>query len=397
MTEMARWFCGADQPSPKMHRKKGKSVENAKVFCAMNELNQLDKRKYYIDNVRWICILLLIPFHAAMSWNSWGEGNYLFFRKNNWFSSFIMLISPWYMPLLFVLAGMSARFALKKRSCKEYISERMHKLFVPLLTGIVTVVSVMAYYADRFHNLYQGNFFEHYGVFFKRFTDLTGYDGGFTPAHLWFLLYLFLISLLCLPFIMLQKKMRPEFSAKKIPVAALCSFWIITSVADTILAVADKSIAKFLVLFLMGYYVFSEPEVTDRLKKYQKPFWAIFLLTDITTTLWFVWQDRSDFACYVVCRVAEWFGILAILSTAEVKLNQNNKVTGYFTKRSFLIYIFHFPWLVLVQFYVSGVTDNDIVIYAVSVFLSFVLTLATIELVIRQPRLRAVFGIKKRS
>lgn len=37
-------------------------------------------RKHYIDNLRWITILLLIPYHAAMAWNVWGEPNYIFLR-----------------------------------------------------------------------------------------------------------------------------------------------------------------------------------------------------------------------------------------------------------------------------------------------------------------------------
>ena len=30
-------------------------------------------RKHYIDNLRWIMILMLIPYHAAMAWNTWGD------------------------------------------------------------------------------------------------------------------------------------------------------------------------------------------------------------------------------------------------------------------------------------------------------------------------------------
>lgn len=145
-------------------------------------------RKYYIDNLRWVCILLLIPFHAAMAWNCWGEGNYIWFSSNKGLSAFITLISPWYMPLLFVLAGMSARYSLQKRTVKDFVRERIKKLLLPFLIGVVTIVAGMTYYADRFHNGYAEDFFAHYRIFFTKFTDLTGYDGGWTPGHLWFVL-----------------------------------------------------------------------------------------------------------------------------------------------------------------------------------------------------------------
>lgn len=45
----------------------------------------VENRKYYIDNLRWACILLLVPFHSAMAWNSWGEGSYIWFHANRGF------------------------------------------------------------------------------------------------------------------------------------------------------------------------------------------------------------------------------------------------------------------------------------------------------------------------
>lgn len=35
----------------------------------------------------------------------------------------------------------------------------------------------------------------------KNYSDLTGYHGSFTPGDLWFILYLFIISLITLPII----------------------------------------------------------------------------------------------------------------------------------------------------------------------------------------------------
>ena len=39
-------------------------------------------RKHYIDNLRWIILLILIPYHTAQAWNVWGEPNYIFFGGN---------------------------------------------------------------------------------------------------------------------------------------------------------------------------------------------------------------------------------------------------------------------------------------------------------------------------
>ncbi|MBP1572567.1 MAG: hypothetical protein J6A55_02040 [Oscillospiraceae bacterium] len=62
-------------------------------------------RKAYIDNLRWAILLILIPYHTAMAWNSWAEPNYIYFEKNRLISSIIVFFSPYFMPLLFLLAG----------------------------------------------------------------------------------------------------------------------------------------------------------------------------------------------------------------------------------------------------------------------------------------------------
>lgn len=84
-----------------------------------------------------------------------------------------MFISPWYMPLLMVIAGISARYSLVKRSASEFVKERLQKLFLPLIAGAVTEVAVVTYFADRFFCDYQGSFFEHYGIFFTRICSLV--------------------------------------------------------------------------------------------------------------------------------------------------------------------------------------------------------------------------------
>lgn len=88
-------------------------------------------RKHYIDNIRILCILLLIPFHTAMIFNNFGESWYLHSRNNTLATLFVIGVYPWWMSVLFVLAGMSTVYALKKRTIKEYVKERFYKLFIP--------------------------------------------------------------------------------------------------------------------------------------------------------------------------------------------------------------------------------------------------------------------------
>lgn len=168
-------------------------------------------RKYYIDNLRSFIILLLIPYHAAMAWNIWGEPNYIFFEGNRLLSSIVVFLSPYFMPILFLAAGISTNYALRKRSMAQYVSERSKRLFIPFVFGTLLLMPPQTYLADKFNYGYSGSLFNHYRVFFTKFTDLTGADGGFSVGQFWFVLYLFVISLVAAAIISAQKKLMPKY------------------------------------------------------------------------------------------------------------------------------------------------------------------------------------------
>ena len=81
------------------------------------------ERKYYIDNLRSLAILLLFPFHAAQIWSG-GEysGFYIWSHTNTFLYVFSTAVYPWYMPLLFAIAGMSCKSALLKRTSHTTIN-----------------------------------------------------------------------------------------------------------------------------------------------------------------------------------------------------------------------------------------------------------------------------------
>lgn len=94
-------------------------------------------RKHYIDNLRSMTILLLFPVHSFMVWNDFGTKFYIWQGENKLLSTLIVLVNPWFMPLLFVLAGMSARYALEKRSRRDFVRQRIRKLLIPFLCGLL--------------------------------------------------------------------------------------------------------------------------------------------------------------------------------------------------------------------------------------------------------------------
>lgn len=213
-------------------------------------------RKHYVDNLRWLILLVLIPYHTAMAWNTWGEPNYIYFDKNRLISSIVVFFSPYFMPLLFLLAGISTRYALKQRTGKEYIRERTKRLLLPLAFGTIVLMPVMTYLGDKFNCSYNGGFFRHYGVFFTKFTDFTGADGGFSLGQFWFCLYLFVISAISIGVLALIK-CKSEKQQKTLPFSAVVLLGLPLPIFSEILSIGGKSLAEYTYLFLIGYFVFS--------------------------------------------------------------------------------------------------------------------------------------------
>lgn len=354
------------------------------------------ERKNYIDNLRWLSILLLFPFHTAMIYNDYGENWYIFFKAVPAVSAFTIATYSWFMPLLFVLAGISASLALEKRTPGQFVKERFFKLFIPLVSGILLIIPAQTYFAERFHNGYTGSYFQQYVLFFTKKTDLTGYTGGFTPGHLWFILFLFVISLIALPIMILYRKSGNKVKAEKIRIPILLPLFLITYLMTGILDFGGKSVGEYFTLFLLGFFFLSRDEVIARLEKSRWPlFVAAIILNALTVVFHFNKFMDQGFSADIYQRLVGWVSILAFLGMAKRYFNFRNNATAYLAKGSFPIYVFHQTCLVATAFYVVKICPNPAVQIPLILVFTLLLTFGVYELFRRIPVTRFLFGIKK--
>ena len=352
-------------------------------------------RKHYIDNLRSLAILILIPYHAAMAWNSWGEPNYMMFGSNVVLSSIIVAFSPFLMPLLFLLAGMSTRFALKKRTAGQYVLERIKRLIIPLLFGTVAFMPVLTFLADKSNCSYGGNFFEHNKVFFTKFTDLTGADGGFSFGQFWFLLYLFVVSLICLGLVLLLKKI-PAKTRSALPLWAAVLMGLPVPLISGLLEINGKSIVLYTYIFLIGYYVFSNDDVTAKISRYKAVFLASGLALDIFNTWLFLWSPKKhDTLNSITNDLTTWFMILALIGAGNSWLDKSGKASSYMAGRSFAFFSLHYVFVVLFQYLFANVfKGNTFLLFLIPVAASYALTFISVELFVRVPLLSFLTGVK---
>jgi peptidoglycan/LPS O-acetylase OafA/YrhL len=350
-------------------------------------------RRYYIDNLRWICILLLFPYHAAMVFNCWGEGFYVRGVSSEAISAFIIATYTWFMPLLFTLAGASSYFALQKRTAGDYAKERVKKLLVPLMLGILLIVPAQTYFAERMHNGYTGGYFAQYRLFFTKFGDLSGYTGGFTVGHLWFLLYLFVISLIALPLMRWYLRREKKIDSARFPLALLFALVLIPVLLSPI-SIAGKSLGLYLGLFLLGFFLLSQDGIVERLSRLALPLvCASALLIAAKLVLYFVLNLRTGLASDLFDALVMWATILALFGAGKRWLNGTSPVSRWLAASSFSIYILHQSVLVAVGFYVLKLVHKAGWQFLLIALVSLPLTLVAVWLVSRVPYLRMVLGI----
>jgi glucans biosynthesis protein C len=169
-------------------------------------------RLAYIDWLRFIVVLSLAPFHAAISFTGMGSvyvydtpvrdifltGAAPANMGPSAFMYFTVFMDNWFMHLLFFVSGIAAAHSLQKRSGTQFLGERCTRLLLPFLLGTLLVISFQTWLGALSFGKFSGSFFAFFPLFFGE---------NFNWGHLWFLLYLFVFSALALPlFLSIRRK-----------------------------------------------------------------------------------------------------------------------------------------------------------------------------------------------
>lgn len=304
-------------------------------------------RKYDIDNLRSFSILLLFPVHTFMIWNDFGTGFYIWEGESRLFSTLIVLVNPWFMPLLFVLAGMNARYALKHRTNRAFLIQRRNKLLLPFLGGILLWVPFQAWYARKYFFDNHDGLLAHWKYFFTHVTDLTGYDGAFTPGHLWFILFLFVISVLGLVLFRVLPYEKCAFYIERIPFVGVIFCFLPVWALYYLGNFGGFSLGKDLALYLLGYYVLSNEKI---LAKLETNFWSLTVLGVIGSILLVVLYARFAYYGDLWVNLVGWLMILLLLAVGRRYLNFHGRISAFLSRISYLMYLLHQTILVAVAY-----------------------------------------------
>lgn len=349
-------------------------------------------RKIYLDNIRWAVVLLVIIYHVFYMFNSVGVlGGVGSFDEVQYQDAILYFVYPWFMILLFVIAGMSARYALDTNSPKSFIAKRTVKLLVPSTLGLFAFQWIVGYFNIKIG----GGLSQIPGFMLYPISAVSG------TGPLWFAQTLWIFSLLLVVLNKIDKSKKLTALGKKcnMPCVILLAFLIWGGAQ--ILNVPVLTMYRFgvyFVSFLIGYYVLSNDEIQDKIEMMHIPLLILAVIMGIAYTIVYFGRDYTSGAVlkHIFTNFYAWIMVLAILGCSKKSFNKESRVTAYMTKSCYGFYVLHYAVVLIPCYYLKQTDLPTALIYIIAIIAAFAGTTALNELIKRIPILRwLVLGIRR--
>ena len=155
----------------------------------------MNVRRADLDWLRVLAFSLLILYHAGMAWSGW-NWHVTSPHSMEWLRETMRFMNRWRMPLLFLVSGATIMLALGDRSSGAFVRDRLKRLLVPLVFGMLVIVPPQVY----LERLYRGQFTGSFVDWLPQAIAGGAYpNGNLSWHHLWFLAYVLVLTLVLLP------------------------------------------------------------------------------------------------------------------------------------------------------------------------------------------------------
>ncbi|MCR5709301.1 MAG: acyltransferase [Bacteroidales bacterium] len=370
-------------------------------------------RKHWLDNLRWVTVLLVLLYHVFYFYNNKGVfggiGGFGEWPDCKQYQDVVMyILYPWFMPLLFLLAGISARYALERVPAREWFRSRTRKLLVPSTIGLFVFHWMVGYFntavAARTGALDSVTGFARFSMWAVSGT-----------GPLWFIQDLWLFSLLLLLIRRLDTKGRFHEWCGRVFGGKYGIVWLV--LLGVLFWLGEQTLISeprpespdgllnlykplfYLIPFLMGYFIFSHDAVQTYLGQSWVPLVTCAAATGVALIVMTFGQDNTSpkyLGSPLNCLYA-WLACMAMMAWFKARFDRTSPLAGYLTRSSFGIYIVHY--LVIASFGYMMKMHTQLPPWAMYVILAvavFTLSPLIYELLRRIPFIRwCVLGEKK--
>jgi hypothetical protein len=393
----------------------GKSM---KLLQAEHFTRRKQERIYSLDWLRVLVLLGVFYSHNTYIfiftyWHVQDKG------QSSSMSILADILAGWGMSLFFVLAGASAWFALQSRTGRQFVTERFKRLVIPFLVAFILLAPPQAYFEALSRRLYQGSFLQFYPYFWTNIQlswnpqDLATY--GF---HLWFLAFLFCISLLSLP-LTLSLRSHRNFIAR---LGAFCErrggmfVFVLPIALIQILLRAPfpgyrgwADFFSWLAFFVCGYVLFSDHHFERAIEKQGKlaalvgSMCVVIILAFFFAGFFEIWENTSSYSIgYLLYQILfslnAWSWIVFALFIGIRFLNEKSKLLQYANETVLPFYLLHYLVTSILAFYMVQWNAGVVPTFLIISTSALIATLALYEFLVRRvPVMCWFFGMKARK
>ncbi|MFE7272028.1 acyltransferase [Streptomyces sp. NPDC057623] len=376
-------------------------------------------RRGELDALRVFVVLGLVFFHAVLVFATEGD----FYVQNAERTEVITVLAGfgvvWAMPVLFLVAGLGARYSVSRRGARRFARERLVRLGVPLLFTVVALNPLPQWLRLRAAD---PDYHESYWRFLPRYftvhPDLADFpfflDGDhFESGHLWFVLLLLAFCLLLAPVagVLAQGGDRAARAVARRPLLLLLPV-LPLALIQVPLGMEEDYAAwhhwAYLVFFLYGFALAGDERIRAVMRRLARPLGVAGVLLFAACGPGFMtsddpFTDRTPLALgtRALFSAAGWCLAVAVTGTLDRPREQPpagagpSPTTGYLGVAALPLYVLHQPVVVALAYAVVGWSAPIVVEYAVIVAGSFAVILVLYECVVRRTRVtRFLFGMR---
>lgn len=346
---------------------------------------QDQNRRYDIDWIRVIAIGLLLVYHSAICFQSWGFmlGFPTHSQPLDTLWKPMTMLNVWRIPILFFISGMGVYLAARNRHWKQLIGERSKRILLPYLFGIICIVPLQILLVQYYYQQ-PLSYVPH-------------------PAHLWFLGNIFSYVLIFLPLFYFIKRqehaawmkqcrriMRSPFFLIMVPAAFILEAAIVKPALYELYAMTWHGYFLGMLAFFFGYCFMAAGDAFWRMLARWR--WLFFLLA---VTLYIIRLMQSPMPTHHFLLVIEsnaW--IFSVLSFGYKYLNKPGKQLRYLRAAAYPVYILHMLFLYLACLWVFPLPIVTWLKYILVLIFTLAASLAVYEWLIRRTSItRVLFGM----
>ena len=394
-------------------------MQNAPTSAHSESTSRTSTRLHYLDWLGVLAILGVFVFHAVHPFDTidWEIKNA---EQSEIITLFIIFFAVWGMPLFFLLAGAGSQFALRRRTGRQYASERIKRLLIPFIVGSILLGPIQVYLKALNERRFAGSFLTYLPEFFgRRCPSLSPKVFGCWGIHLWFLGFLFAFSLIALPLFLWFKQDRGRRIINRLGKLGEIRGGILLFFIPLVLVrlvfqplYPDEhdwtDFMFMLVSFVCGYILYADQRFARAVRRDGRLIAAAAIGSALIFLVGIMFIGDTDVISrpgtpefiFVMCMwgIVAWTWTLFILAIGMRFLDYTSKRLEYWREAQLPFFLLHQPVIVIIAFYVvqwdAGILPKLLTVVASS----FLGTLGLYELFIRRVSpVRTLLGMKPRK